>query len=514
MPPFIANRAKAVLTYLADLLPVRRRTIYNNRAMPLSIASSLTVDRVQEILRAAETGNTLDLFVLYQDIIASGSHLQGRLSDRKEAVLSDTLSVQPFNKENPDDVAAADLVRSELVKHENWELACSHLLDSVLWPVSLVEKTYKPSTKPGLRYQLATLTPVPYQLITYIHGYMELWETDPETGHPIGVRFVPDPARYIIHRGHLLTALPDNWGGPMRSLIFWWLLGHMDRDWWARFLDRYGAPFVVGKYDQGDDDSRAVLERAFALAVKLGGLVVTRETEVEIKQAAASDSGDAYDRFIEVCNREISKLILGETLSSDAQATGMGSGASKAHSQKRDEKRAGDARRLGATLRNGLVTQFLQINGMKGQPPLLIWGSVSPEEMQATRDLLTALTAGGLEVADEGLLIISDRLGLPVQRAQRPPPVASAVQAFSATRFHLAHHATDMIAEASAEELGKVFIGELAPMRGIILKSKTPEEAIRGCETFCARFDPPKSARIMAQVLQAVTANAAAATAR
>ena len=49
----------------------------------------------------------------------------------------------------------------------------------------------------------------------------------------------------------LLTSVPDNWGGPMRSIIFWWLLGHMGRDWWARYLDKYGSPFVVGKYDQG-----------------------------------------------------------------------------------------------------------------------------------------------------------------------------------------------------------------------------------------------------------------------
>ncbi|MBI4623701.1 MAG: DUF935 family protein [Verrucomicrobia bacterium] len=431
--PYFQDRAKAILAYVANFLPVQRRTIYNPRLMPSSLAATLDVDRVHDILSAAESGETEMLFALYQDILLAGSHLQGRLGDRKEAVLSDTLNVQPYDKANADDVAAAELVKLELTKHDDWEDACAHLLDSVLWPVSLIEKTYKPSTKPGLRYELASLTPVPYQLLTYIEGRMQLRETD-ATGSPTSTRFDPAPTRYIVHRGHLLKAVPDNWGGPMRSLIFWWLLCHMSRDWWARFLDRYGAPFVVGKYDQADDASRTVLERAFALATKLGGLVVSKETEVEIKQAAASDSGEAYKTFIDLCNRETSKLVLGETLSSDAQATGMNSGNAKAQAGKRDEKRAGDARRLAKTLRNELFKQFLEINGIKGRAPVPIWGSVSPEEIVAICSTLDSLTGAGLEVDDEALAIISEKVGFQVRRSERPAPVAGpGVLPFSAS---------------------------------------------------------------------------------
>ena len=351
--PIIQDRIDALMKYLAGLLPLQRRTVFNPRALPASLAATLDVDRVHEIITGAEQGDTERLFQLYMEVLLTGSHLQGRLADRKEAVLSDTLSVQPFDKNNADDVAAAELIKAEIAQHDDFEDACAHLLDSVLWPVALVEKTFRPSQRPGLRYELASLTAVPAQLLTYIEGEMQLRETDGR-GYATAVRFAPEPTRYLIHRGHLLKSVPDNWGGPMRSILFWWLLGHMSRDWWARFLDRYGSPFVVGRYDQGDDDSRLVLERAFALATKLGGLVVTKETEVEIKQAAASDSGDAYKSFIELCNREISKLVLGETLSSDAQSTGLNSGNAQAQAGKRDEKRAGDARRLAKTLRAGL----------------------------------------------------------------------------------------------------------------------------------------------------------------
>ena len=91
----------------------------------------------------------------------------------------------------------------------------------------------------------------------------------------------------------------------MRSILFWWLLGVMDRDWWSRFLDRYGSPFLVGKYEQTDDQSRTTLERAFSAAVKIGGLVVSKDTDVEIKQAASQSAGEAFEKFYTISRREI-----------------------------------------------------------------------------------------------------------------------------------------------------------------------------------------------------------------
>lgn len=92
--------------------------------------------------------------------------------------------------------------------------------------------------------------------------------------------------------------------------------------------------------------------------------MISRETEVEIKEASKSDS--AFADFHRICNQEISKLILGQTLSSDAQSTGLGSGVAKSQDTIRSDKRHADARRLGNTLRSGLFAQYMQINGLKG----------------------------------------------------------------------------------------------------------------------------------------------------
>jgi len=129
----------------------------------------------------------------------------------------------------------------------------------------------------------------------------------------------------------------------MRSIVFWWLLSVMDRDWWARALERFGSPFIVARYDQADDKTRSKLEIALSMATRLFGVVVSKETEIELKEAASSQSGDAFDKFHTVCQREKSKHILGQTLSSEAQGTGLGSGVAKGQSDVRNDIRQFDA---------------------------------------------------------------------------------------------------------------------------------------------------------------------------
>jgi hypothetical protein len=269
-----------------------------------------------------------------------------------------------------------------------------------------------------IRYELAELVPVPHELLDFRNGRLQIRCTGAD-GRPTSEVVDLDPARYIVHRGHTLT-MPDSWGGPLRSLVFWWLLGTMSREWWSRFLDKYGMPFLVGKYDQADDASRTIMERAFSLATKLGGLVVSRETEVEIKQAAASDAGDAFEKFHRISNEEISKLILGQTLSSDAKGNGLSDGGASDQGEIRQDKRRFDARRLGATFTFQLFEQILRINGIPGRAPMAMWGAVSVAEMKAYADVIQSLRQGGLRVGDSALEVLSDLMGMAIERDPAP----------------------------------------------------------------------------------------------
>ncbi len=515
--------AQRIAAFFTNLIPFSKRTAYDYRQAPMTLATSLDVDRVHAIFNEAQTGNVRDLFTLYRDIIVADNHIQTEFSKRKLAVLGDVLTSLPADKTQPLDGANAAAQDAAIKATPGFMDACIHLLDSCLWPVAIVEKIYAP-TPTG--YRIAKLVPVPYELLDYSFGYLRIWDTDPATGLQGGTAQVPDPARYIIHRGHLLSAtLPDNWGGPMRSLVFWWLLGAMDRDWWSRFLDRYGSPFVVGKYEQGDDVSRSILQRAFSYATKLGGLVVSKETEVELIQTAAGNSGEAYAKFLEICQDEKSKLICGQT-SSHATSGGLGSGVSNQQEGVRQDYRQWDAVRLATTLRDQLFTQYFQINNLPGGVPTLSWGGESSKEQLSTGTLLESLAHSGVGLTDAGIAALGQRLGLLLQRAPvasadggnagggmpfGAPAGLSAAQLTSLATTLDAHVAQDDIARAGSADLARAFRGSLAPVRRMIALSRSQQELEASLKAWYPDWPAEKTAKIVESALVAYAASGAAA---
>lgn len=517
--------AQRIGLVLRSFIPTSRITVMNPWTEQQSIANRLTASDLFDFIESAKGGDPRDLWAVYRDILVSSSHLQSEFNKRKLAILGDALAVKPRDKKNADDVQAAAAVRLAIDNYRApnpgdlsscpWLRFCSHLLDSILWPVAVGEKVFKPSSLPGLRYEIGELVIVPENLITYqsgpqdLTGLLKIRDLD-RNGYIVGTNQIFDPARYVVHRGHLLS-VHDTWGGPMRSLLFWWLLANMDRDWWARFLERFGSPFLVGKYEQGDDDSRSIMERAFSMAVKIGGLVVSRQTEVEIMQAASQQTGEAYEKFIDLANKEMSKLVVGQTLSS-GQRSGSFGDAGRARNEEgvRQDIRVFDAMMLGQTLEDQLFAQFLKINGLAGRVKL-IWGGESSEDATALGTLLSNLSQAGLQLTDDALDTLSERLGFAVQRSQAPAGPLLGLSSLSTVLE--AHDAQDDIARAGAAELARAFRGSLAPIRKLIALSKSPADLENGIRSFYADYDARRQARLIEEALIAFAANGASRTA-
>ncbi len=496
------------IAWILSKIPTRSIINFNPRHEPQSLAAMLDVDRVHTIFISAENGDTTELFALYRDIIISDAHSQGEFAKRKLTVLGKVPSVTPQNERDPDDKKASLAIGDMINGLDSWINGINHLLDSTLWPVAVVEKVYAPSSAHGLRYTLDRLVPVPHQLLDFTTGHLRIKDLNDE-GAPLGTSHYPDPERYIIHRGHLLTTT-DNWGGPMRSIVFWWLLSVMDRGWWVRYLERYGSPFLVGKYDQDDDASRSILERAFSYASHIGGLVISRETEVEIKEAASS-SGD-YEKFLTICQREKSKLILGQSLSAEAQPTGMNSGQSSGAETVRQDIRIFDAMALGHTLRTQLFKQFLLINGIQGNAPAIGFGPRDTGDLKQLKDIMDSVHAAGMRITDDGISTLSQRMGITIER----DPMALGSRRLTNLAMLTAGspdptlEMLNSIPRAGAAELAHAFRGRYAQARTIILESRTAAECEERIRTFCSELKPDEAGKIIEQAMEAFAANSAA----
>ncbi len=456
-------------TFLTEYLPAKfatapRAKVSNQYEYP-NVSANATVTTVQSAIRAAEAGDTRQLFALYRDLSIGGSHVQAEFNKRKLALLAQPHAILPADKTKPDDVNAALAVTQMIADADNWNDGLTHLLDSALWPVTAAEKLFRARNLPTdmptavpLRFTLRKIEPVNPTLLCFQKPYVgraalprrseadqqvsptdiEPWESDlrfystdadGRINYGYEQTYPVDPVRHIIHRGHLLAGIRDNWGGPMRAIVFWDLLSKLGRDWFARGMERFGMPFPVGRTNAKDRQAVDFLSEAFSLATKIGGLVVDHDTQVELIEAAASGMADAHDKFISICHREISKVIVGQTLSAEAQPTGLGSGTSALQGDVRQDIRLFDCIKLGETLQKQLFATFLQINGLRGAPPKIVWGGLSDEDAKSFAELLNVLSQAGFEPTDKALPTMNERLGFEIQRKMAAPPVTGSAGA-------------------------------------------------------------------------------------
>ena len=509
----MANLAQSIARFLLTRFVPRKNRVNLSpiRGMPPQ-ASQVDADELHAILGEAAQGYTRRLFALYRDIIAGDSHILGALTTRKMAVLNKPMQVQPVDAKNAADVATAEACKAMLDRIPNLTYRLAELLDSALYPVSVMEKSWKPADVPGLRYDLATLKHQDAQLLDYRDHVMKLEAVDPHTRQPCGRFEVVDTWDFIVHRGHLMTAA-DNFGGPMRALLFWWLFSTQNRDWWVRFLDRFGAPFMVGRYPTGDEESRWTLESAFSAASRLFGIAVTDDTKVEVHEVSATH-GDAFEKFWNTAQKEKSKLILGQTLSTEAGAQGLGNGSSDLQGEVRKDIEAFDGLLLCTTLRDQLLRQFIEINGLPGRPPIIFFGAEDAGDAKEFAETLKTAGDAGFEPTDEAVALVSQRLGFEVRRKASPQPPALPGPGVKPATFDATTEllkAGDAIAANAAADLSQAFRGHLAPIAQLLRESESAADFERRVKLFYADSKPGRIAQLIQEGLTAYAANGAGA---
>lgn len=519
--------ARPAAFYAEDGIPFGRTTGTSVQGEPSAISHTMSVDAVLAALRSAEAGDTERLFSLYREIILGHAHTQNLFNQRKLNVLTKALNIVPGDAKLPEDVKAAEAAQI-LKRVPGWSrVGLNQLLNGHLYPVALLEQCYAiaPANPLGIRYVPAEFAAVPYHLLDWTTGHLQIWDADPTYGTRLGTRHDPTPGRHIVHRGHLLSHIPDNWGGPLRAALFWWLFATMSRDWWVRFLDRLGIPLMVGKYDTADTGSKAVLTRAFAAATKLFGLVISKETDVEFHEVNTSGHGDAFEKIHSFANGELSKLILGQTMTVTAQAGGLGGAQASVQENVQGSIEAWDLTALAETVNNAIIGFFLRVNGIAGRAVMQV-ATDTMAELKVRTDFLKAAHEAGLEPTDGAIQVLNDASGLPMRRAAVLPPVIPPVPA-AFSRGSGPHAADvlrrlglptndqlDTIASKAAPDLAGQFLGRYAGVRELIAASTSADDLEHRLHVHFSHLPAHHLAPILEDALVAFSATAAASSSR
>lgn len=347
--------------------------------------------RLAGILRSAENGDATRYLELAEAMEEKDLHYLSVMGTRKRAVAQLPITVEAAD-ESPDAEADAELVRNWL-KRDTLEDELADILDAIGKGFSASEIVWDMSERQWW----------PKRLIWRNPNWFQFDRVDGETlrlrdGSADGVDL--EPFKYVVHMHKAKSGLPMR-GGLARAVAWAYLFKNYSLKDWVAFAEVYGLPFRLGRYDAGAsaDDRRALLRALAQMGSDAAG-IIPKTTDIEFvdgKQAASD--GALFQNLNEYLDRQVSKAVLGQTATTDAEAGGLGGSQGTVHNDVRGDIERADAKLLAATLNLQVVQPLVMLNrGPRKAYPRLVIGREEAVDLDATITAAAELIDRGLEV--------------------------------------------------------------------------------------------------------------------
>lgn len=117
-------------------------------------------------------------------------------------------------------------------------------------------------------------------------------------------------------------------GGPLRAglyrgIAWYYLFTNFSIKDWMSFMDIYGIPLRLGRFKpSADDRSREILKKAVMNLGSDAAAVISEDTTIEFIETRLSGSHDLFQKAVEFFNRQKSKSVLGQTLTTEQGDSG------------------------------------------------------------------------------------------------------------------------------------------------------------------------------------------------
>lgn len=306
--------------------------------------------------------NRTRLYDLYDDILLDG-HLSGVIQKRIDAVLNKSLHFERNgNREDKFDY---------LIESEEFRGLVTEILHSKLWGITGFE--FIPG--PELRYELIPRKHIKPQL-----GIIA-WEQNGQDGLPYdGVQNL-----WIVggrnDLGLLLKCAP----------YALYKRGSMAD--WAQFIEIFGQPVRVVKYDAYDKQSKIELQTILDESGSALAIMIPKQADFEMMDGKSSNAdGSLQNTFKNALDNEMSIIILGNT-ETTSNSNGGSLAKSKEHSKQQLEITKSDMKFVANWLNK---PQFLSILAGYGYPVengrFVFEKEVDLEELKSRKDIDLAIS--------------------------------------------------------------------------------------------------------------------------
>ena len=353
-------------------------------------SNGLTPVKLAEILREVDAGDVLRQMELFEEMEEKDPHLFSQLQTRKNAVTGLDFEIIPFGDDDRGK-EIADFIEEQLNGIEAFEDVETDLLDAIGkgFAVSEIMWGYDEGH-------------VVVQEIKARHQKRFFWDTIDDSfkvrtqATPEGVLLPSN--KFILHKYKARSGHPSR-AGILRVVSWMYLFKNYDLKDWVSFAEVYGLPLRLGKYQPGasDADKAALMQALIQIGADAAG-IIPDGTTIDFINTEKTSSSDLYERLARYCDEQISKAVLGQTLTSDS---GGGSYAqSKTHNEVRHDLTVADCKALASTLRRDLIRPLCIFNfGEDKRIPRIRFDCEESEDLTQTATILgTLIEKTGLRV--------------------------------------------------------------------------------------------------------------------
>lgn len=273
----------------------------------------ITPIRMAQLFRAADHGDPRAFLEAAEEAEEKDGHYAAVLSTRKRAVMQLPITVAAAS-EDPAHEEHAQLIR-DWIDTGVLQGALLHMLDAISKSFSVLEIDWQTDRDHFWPKRL-------------IHRPPHWFAPDPIDGETIRVREGATLAplashKYLIHThryksGQLIRS------GLARVALWGWMMKMFTARDWALFVQNYGMPIRVGRYGQSatEKDKNILWQAVKGIAGDLAA-IFPESMKVEFVQTGqAGQSADLFERRAKYIDYELSKIVLGQTTTTDAVAGG------------------------------------------------------------------------------------------------------------------------------------------------------------------------------------------------